>query len=383
MIPTIQYAHRDIWTQTPAARGPTAMTVDQVVRGQEVQILVFATNCTVGADGAAEVTYDISFVRPDGKTGGSKTGLRLIPRGPVKNSRYVRKAVDMVGFVANGEDPLGEWKVVVAATDRIGSLTVQREQTFKVVDYGVLDAPVPGHADPGRWLMNYHNRPAPHQLLAMLQQFAENPPVGTPPPVDEENGALLGFFEQVLKDNPWLLPHVIARLAKTQDRERALLSVLLAYAKRDDPAFADSLPDALRDSIKTHRLERWPAPTAEPLRGAQLDVLWGRFFASGRYEPIRALVGVLAYHPFKEALSEYKLRSNKPAPPPVEVLKSAVFGAAVWSLRSNIQQDQLVRDYCEAILLRRELPEAEHAWLAGIYRMAMEKTSSPQGQAGP
>jgi hypothetical protein len=386
VVPTIQYAYEDIWTKTPPGRGPVYMAVDQVVRGQEVRILVSATHWNVGADGNVEVSYDVSFIRPDGKTGNGKTGLRLIPRGPAKNRRYVvYMAAEMVGFVANKDDPLGEWRVVVQATDRVGAVTVRREQTFKVVEDDVLEDSLPPETDQGRWLMNYHNKPAPRQLLAMIRLFAEHPPAGAKSREDAENGPLLGFFEQVLSDNPWLLPHALTRLDKADGRERALLSTLLAYAKRDDPSFAASLPDALRDSIKTHQFERWPVPTQEPLQGTQLDVLWGRFFASGRYDPIRALVAVLAYHPYKNALDEYKLLKKKPAQPPVEVFKSAVFGAAFWSLRSNIEQDKVARDYCEGILLRKELPEAEHAWLAGAFQAAVKnlKKAEPPNPAVP
>jgi hypothetical protein len=58
-----------------------------------------------------------------------------------------------------------------------------------------------------------------------------------------------------------------------------------------------------------------------------------------------------------------------------------VFGAAVWSLRSNIQQDKVVRDYCEGILLRKELPETEQDWLAGIFRTAVENPQKGQPAA--
>ena len=81
---------------------------------------------------------------------------------------------------------------------------------------------------------------------------------------------------------------------------------------------------------------------------------------------------MLAYRPYKDAFEEYKKLERKPAKPPVEVYKSIVFGTATWSLRSNIQQDKVVRDYCEGILLRKELPEAEHAWLVSTFRLALE-----------
>ena len=89
-------------------------------------------------------------------------------------------------------------------------------------------------------------------------------------------------------------------------------------------------------------------------------------------DPIRELVAVLAYYPHKDALDEFRKLEKKPARPPVEVQKSIIFGAAVWSLRSNIRQDKVVRDYCEGMLLRKELPETLRPWLAGIFQAAVK-----------
>ena len=126
-------------------------------------------------------------------------------------------------------------------------------------------------------------------------------------------------------------------------------------------------------------------PVSAPLTGTQLDVLWGRFFASGRYAPIRELAAILAYHPYKDALDDYQKLEKKPPEPPAGLRQSAVFRALIWSLRSNIQQDKVVRDYCEGILLRKELPEAEHRWLGVVFQAAVEnlrKSPPPDPAAG-
>lgn len=377
LLPTIQYAHEDIWNKTPSERGPQFAVVGQVVRDQPVHILVSASQFSLGADGLAEVNYRLAFIRPDGTAGKSMEALKLIPRTTGQDPHSIHEAVDQAAFAIGQSDPLGTWRVVVDATDVISGATVRTEKSLTVCGDELLQEPLPPGTDQSHWLMNYHNVPVPQQLFAALRAIAEHPPANAPPTRDEENGAWLGFFEQVLADNPWLLPHMVARLGQAQGRERELLATSLAYAKRDEPAFFQTLPDKAREAFMPHRLQSWPTPTAEPLSGTQLDVLWGRFFASGRYAPIRELVAVLAYYPYKDALAEFQKQKKKPARLPIEVQKSIMFNVVAWSLRGNIQQDKVVRDYCEGMLLRKELPAAEHPWLAGIFQAAVK--NPPKG----
>lgn len=372
LLPTIQYAHEDVWTRTPSERGPQFAGVGQVVREQPVHLLVSANQFGIGADGLAEVNYHVTFIRPDG-TAGSHTGeLKLIARATGLDPRYIHRAAEQIVFTAGPSDPLGTWRVVVEATDASSGATVRTEQPLTVRGDELLQEPLPPGTDQGRWLTGYHDKPVPQQLFATLKDVAEHPPANAKPTRDADNGVWLGFFEQVLTDNPWMLPHLVARLEQVRGRESELLATSLAYAKREELSFFKTLPNKARDAFMPHRLHPWPTPTAEPLNGRQLDVLWGRFFASGRYAPIRELVGVLSYYPYREAFDEFKKQEKKPAQPPVEVQKGIVFGAAVWSLRSNIQQDQVVRDYCEGILLRKELAPAEHNWLLGIFKAGVK-----------
>lgn len=372
VLPTIQYAHEDIWTKTPNGRGPHFTAVGQIVRNQPVHILVSAARFGTDPDGTAEVNYRVLSVRPDGTAGMAQEWLILIPRGKARDPNMIHRAAQQLIWVFGKDDPLGTWQVVVEATDVISGTTVRREQSFRLCEDELAQEPLPAGTDQGRWLMNYHHKPVPQQLLAAIKFIAENPPAGARPRPDAENGAQLGFFEQILADNPWLLPHIVARLEKAEGRERELLATCLAYAKRDDLDFYQTLSGKAREAFMLQRVQTWPVPTKEPLNGVQLDVLWGRFFASGRFAPIRELVAALAYHPYNDALDGYKKLKTKPAKLPTEVLKSIVFHAAIWSLRSNIQQDKVVRDYCEGILLRKELPAAEHGWLAGAFQVALE-----------
>lgn len=372
LMPTIQYAHADIWNRTPNGRGPAFAAANQVVRGQPVHLVVSAALFATDPERMAEVTYRIRSVRPDGRDGAGTGDLKLIPRMVIEDSRLIRLAAEQSAWSFDADDPSGTWRLILEAKDRVGGRTVRVEQPITLCDDDLVREALPAGTDLGRWLMNYHFRPTPHQLLGALQLAAGPPPAGARPRRDVENGAWLGFFEQVLADNPWLLPHLTARLEASGGREQELLATSIAYAERDDHRFHTSLGGKAREVFMRHRLQNWPVPDPAPTKAVQLDVLWGRFFASGRYAPIRDLAALLAYHPFRDAPDEFKKHTGKPATLPVEVTKGLVFRALVWSLGSNIQRDKVVRDYCEGILLRQELPETEQGWLASIFRKAVE-----------
>lgn len=381
LFPTIQYAHGDIWTKTPNGRGPAFAVASQVVRGQALHLVVVGALFATDTEKRAEVSYRISSIRPDGSPGAATGSLKLISGSIADDPRLLRVAAEQSAWLFDQGDPLGTWRLLLEAKDAVSGATVTNEQTITLCGDEVLQEALPADCDPGRWFMTYHTRPAPHQLLAALKRLAEHPPAGVPPRRDVENAAWLGFFEQVLADNPWLLPHAAARLGTGTGREQELLATCLAYAKRGDHAFFETLSGKAREVFMRHRLQNWPEPSAEPTNGAQLDVLWGRFFASGHFAPIRELTALLGYHGFKDAPDEYKKQAGRPGGLPNAVAKGLVFRALVWSLGSNIGRHKVVRDYCEGILLRRELPAVEHAWLANILRSAGDKP--PEAKSAP
>ncbi|MBA4137337.1 MAG: hypothetical protein C0518_08495 [Opitutus sp.] len=376
VVPTVQHAHDDIWARTPNGRGPATAGVGTVLRGQPVHVLVFTTGFALSGDGFAEASYRVRSIRPDGSPGAASDELRLIPRLALGNAQQVRKAADYIGWVAEKEDALGEWTIKVEATDKVSGATAQHAVKFNVVDNEILAAPLPADTEIGQWLMRYHLRPVPHELLAAFRHVAAQPPSNRKPRPDHEDGAWLGFVEQVLADNAWLLPHFVARLEHAMGRERELLAVALAYAKRDDPKFIAELPVSIRAGVAAHAPTVWPTAAVGPLTPSYLDVLWGRFFASARFAPLHELTGFLAFHPFKDALDDYGKSDPKPFPIPSDAYKSATFRAAVWSLRSNIEQHKTVRDYCEGILIRKELPEDQLPWLGAMFNAAVKRPSS-------
>ncbi len=256
LFPTIQYAHEDIWTKTPNDRGPVFAVASHVVRGQALHLVVVGALYATDAEKRTDVRYCISSVRPDGSPGAATGNLKFISGPCTADTRMLRMAAEQSAWQFDDKDPLGTWRLILEATDTVGGATAKSEQTITLCGDELLQEALPADFDQGRWLMTYHLRPAPQQLLAALKLVAEEPtPAGAKPRRDVENGAWLGFFEKVLTDNPRLLPHVIARLEKATGREQELLATFLAYAKRDELSFFQSLSGRAREAFMPHRVE--------------------------------------------------------------------------------------------------------------------------------
>ena len=379
VTPTVQRAFQEVLEKTPPGRGPKAAMVDKIYKGQTLYVHVMATGLTVSPESKAEVDYSITLCKPDGTTSFTQSGLPLVSVQADADGRVIYKAPGFLNVKMDPEDPAGEWRIVVEAVDRVGNISARGEAVI-TLEESYRSEPLSPDIDVERWVMSYHLFPRPQQVEAYLRHMAANPPMRNgKPQALEIQGPMLGFFEQVLAENPWLLPHLIDGFAQATPAEQTQLAGLLAYAKRDDAEFVSGLPAELKKAVKSYRDTRWPVPSAEPLDGAQLDVLWGRFFASGAYQPLRDLVAVLAYHPYRNAIEEYRQLEKKPKVVPVEVYKNAVFRSAAWSLSSNIQQDTLVRDYCEGMLLREELPRDLRMWLLGTLKASLEKHDPAKG----
>ncbi len=196
--------------------------------------------------------------------------------------------------------------------------------------------------------------------------------------VPNRQGPLLGFYEQVLADNPWLAPKFKQRFATTtDDDERRLLAQVLAYVYRDDAGFARDLPDPAQRAFGDVPRSWLPIPSTEPMDGGQLDVYWGRFLASGRFQPIRDLVTVVQnYLPYKGQLEEYRNLKKKPGTVPPAVYKDVVLNAALWSLGSNAHQHELVRNYLRDLIHAKDTPPAVKAALQAAL------SSKPNQQRG-
>ncbi len=354
LLPVRADAALDAWHRVPARFTPQFAPVGRIHPGERVLLLVPLIGLTRAAQGDARVTLDVEQRRADGTVGGLGAGL-VAWDGPPPAPGIAVLSRDQPGLSFGADEPLGPVRIRVRATDVPSGATVERSAELQLVAWSYGDLPA-DQAGFERFCTHYHRAPEPGQAVRAFLDFAAlERPDGT------LDLAITGFFLTLFRDQPWLVDHLIAT-ARGGDTARlkqaTVLLHLLGLAARiaelhpDDPARG---ADA-RGAVSGLRL---PDPYGPPESGAQLELLWGEYFASARWRPVRRIVSAL---------------EQPPGPDPATRLRVDATQAAADSLEGNIVRHPLVAQYVVGMLEdEHELDARTRALLGAIFERAAER----------
>jgi len=362
LVATTQYSTHDFYTHTLDHTGPDFHGVTRIFPGQGIELVLLAQNFAVTADGKASLLYDLDITYPGGRTQSAGKDLKLSV-GPVPDASLLAYASQTATYSTDPGDPLGNYTFTATVHDRAAGKTVLRKTvTVEVVPYA--EPPLPPGFNPETWMTSYYLDPSPSLALPALFKIASILPKNNPdswPPV-------LGFYEQVLKANPWLAPVFQERLKNAGAADRNLLLFILGYAWRHDPTFSSPNKGP------------WPdVDTGELNDPMQIDLLWGRFFATGAFAPLDRIAATLHMHRYLGALDKLKASTPAATAPTPEVMKELVLKSSLWSLGRNARVHPLVLRYCEWILAQKNPDPTFNALLAA----ALPKPMSAPTDAAP
>ncbi len=383
LVVTTQVAHGDLFLHALDRASPRYLSAQTLYRGQRAYLLPFAANYGVAPDRRTDLTFEVRIRRPDGRAGGEPFSA-VLWQYAVSGPELLLYPATTVSFHAEAADPLGEYQIDVLVTDHLAGTSRTLTHSLHVIDYAPSD--LPEQFDAQAWFSRYYQYPTPELALPALPRLLSELPsdrrASAIPPI-------LGFYDQLLGDNTWLLPAFCARLAVASPEEAYALSLVLGHHLRRSAAPPAGVDFATWTRLADFRTYAWPSDPEGPLeRAAQLDNLWGRFLASGLYSPLERLLDPLAHHDDLGAADRWqKLRAaagaeadlsldalaEPPAPgdtdaPPDEVRRDVLLRTAIWTLRNHVGQHTLVRSYLDWTLQLGTLPPAERGLLARILR---------------
>lgn len=363
LVVTTQVAHLDLFYASLLGVGPGFRQVKTLYRGQRAYILPFAINYAVASDGSTDLTFELSLLKANGSADG--TPLHgVLYQGKVAGPRQLFLPATLINYYAEPADPLGSCRLTARIHDHLGGDDLTLTETIVLVDY--TPPPLPAGIEVEPWLQGYYQNPSPELALPALAALFDQLTIA------RRNTALptiIGFYDQVLNDNPWLLPAFTARLAAAETNEAYALSVILGFHLRNavKPP-AGCAPDAW-ERIESFRTYTWTNPDAPITEVDQINCLWGRFFASGLYapvsrllEPLNAFADLGATERFNAAqaiafAADPAISPTESTETPPAVFREQLLHSALLALGENAKRHPLVRAYLDLTLRNGKLAE--------------------------
>lgn len=349
LIITPQLAAYDIFYRSPPQFPPRISSTTKVYQGQHVVVYPFFGAMALSPEGRANVSYDVSFFEPDGKLHYEDKDLVAIDATLQQTTQATGVFMPQayLGFVAEENDPLGEYTFRATLRDKVSGQTKELIARLDVVAYEPVA--LPEGFDAGKWMTNYYLLPQPEFALAAFYELLKGVP---PEKVEETLAPAMGFYNRLLTDNPWLLPSFAKRAeqafanpdSNNEHAENALL-VMLGYHLRNTATNPGYFSPSVWQAIREFAAQDWtlidPGENGTITLPGQLDYLWGEFFASAAYKPVWQLIAALT----PPSPDQLPLPLQQMPQARREELTEAIAKAAAWSLLSNAQQHRLVRAY--------------------------------------
>lgn len=357
IVPTLD-DRLDSWLKVPAGLNPTIHIVDRIYPNQPFSLRLLFRGYSLSPQSNAHITYDVQFIGPDNKPTADKGSGLLGYHGPVKSSRHIIINQQLLRVYFDDSYPAGEYGVQIVATDELTGKRIAKTGSIlyapfeKVGNFVSFDFY-------SFWIQSHYRQPDVAKAIFGLLQFIER---------DRQwlgnNLRVAAFARRLLKDNPWLWPHLL-RLAGDQPETRNAVITLAALDRRPLPELAATFSPAEQEWHDTLQSIRLPAIDGVIRTPEQVDVLWGEYFATGHLKPAIRIVRLLK--PF--ALAE----------PPVDpdAIKDAG-QAAFWSLVEYGRQGPLLIGYYSYLIDHGQIPAEAKTQLRLVLELINESQAEEQ-----
>ncbi len=195
-----------------------------------------------------------------------------------------------------------------------------------------------------KWINGYRAKPEPEKLADAVRGMSA---IGLFKDLDA-NGVYIGFIAGVLGDNPGKAEAMIAKMFPMPPEDQVAIIRAIAYSGLPNwkivlEKFVERMPARIV-LIQRHLADKAPTLLTLPLdqSPAALDTLWGTYFATGRFETIDRIIGVIGWSKDADNVERLTLGSM-----------------AKWTLANNAQQDKDLLDHLKAQVARQKKPIAK------------------------
>lgn len=322
LIPTIDTALYDKWYNTLSESPPVITSVQQVVTGEQFNLVLFLMKYAKDQDNLPHMTYDITIYTPSGSAYFHQDNIPALTKPIIGDNLLLSETNIRMNF--EPEDSYGTYAIVAVIKDLVAHTESTINTSIALVKKKKIKK-INSSKSLYNWMMNNFQSPEPERLVNGLIYYITSPLSKK----DNSYPPVLGFTVTVLKEHPYLFDELFEQYNEAELRTKFFILNILQYFEDNEKVitFINRLPQKEQFLYSQTRDPDRLLTTENIHDAAQLDALWGAFYGSGKYEFILALVKTL------------ELQTERPI----------IYVAAAWSLGSNCKQNYLVREYCRYI----------------------------------
>lgn len=373
IMATTQDADLDAWRKMPKNAVPQISTANKVVFGEKFSLFALVRNASV-KDGKFSLKYTITAAAPDGKILTIVEGAEF--EGAKKSPRDMIVCPDVIDIKFDRKYQPGTYTFTVSATDQNARKTVSNSAKVEVAQWRE-PKPIDGDEELDRAFRTFSLKPSPELLYAMyfsdkLDLEQKNAPYNL-------NFIILGFFKAAFLRFDFLLDELMLKFDSLPPKDRAKVILISRFTgkrpiKNSHLGAAEiKYQDALYRAEIPNPYENWHRVLAP----SQMDMLWGEFYASGAYRPIRRIMNLLANE--KESQYAQSLLKARLRPKDDAQWNRFTMGMlhilAVKSILRNAGESDLADQYCVWAYENRDIPEESMKVMAPYFDEANAERS--------
>lgn len=370
---SIQDPSMEWWFNVPANAAPHISELKKIFFNQEFSLFPFANNAKV-KDGKFEMSYTITMQSPDGKSTDLVRDAKF--DGTKLSDDIIVACPDVIDFKLDRRFPEGLYKFKMSATDKISGETSEYENHIRLTEWSA-PATFADKKLVAEYVRAYSLQPSPDILYSIV--FSNDFDLEQKGAPNSLNYTYLGFIKAAFKKNMFLLSQIRDTFKSMSDINRAKFILILALldAEAVDETQLTEMEKQYQKKIRTFKMPN-PYGKWDPFLGAaQIDMLWGEFFANGTYRPIRRILNILSHA--KDAAFADGLAEKRQAPKTREEWDRYMFGrlykAALKTVAINASKYPLVEQYCAWALQHGDIPKVSYEVLSPLLEHIREMKS--------
>ena len=370
---SIQDPSMEWWFNVPANAAPHISELKKIFFNQEFSLFPFANNAKV-KDGKFEMSYTITMESPDGKSTDLVRDAKF--DGTKVSDDIIVACPDVIDFKLDRRFPEGLYKFKMSATDKISGETSEYENHIRLTEWSA-PATFADKKLVAEYVRAYSLQPSPDILYSIV--FSNDFDLEQKGAPNSLNYTYLGFIKAAFKKNMFLLSQIRDTFKSMSDINRAKFILILALldAEAVDETQLTEVEKQYQKKIRTFKMPN-PYGKWDPFLGAaQIDMLWGEFFANGTYMPIRRILNILSHA--KDAAFADGLAEKRQAPKTREEWDRYMFGrlykAALKTVAINASKYPLVEQYCAWALQHGDIPKVSYEVLSPLLEHIREMKS--------